>query len=111
LLDFLEDQPTAYLDKIQDFLYCKYDVWASLMTIFQTLQHQNWSWKVVQQCAAERSASLYNAWKGLMLKWNASELVFLDESAANKQTSDRKRSWSLRGLSCPTSVPIKRSER
>jgi hypothetical protein len=46
-----------------------------------------------------------------MPKWDASELVFLDESAANKRTSDRKRGWSLKGLICPTSVPIKKSER
>jgi transposase len=91
LLDFLEDQPTAYLDEMQDFLYCRYNVWASIMTIYQTLKHQNWSWKVVQQRAAERSASLCNAWKGLMPQWDASELVFLNESAANERTSDRKR--------------------
>ena len=91
MLDFLEDQPTAYFDEMQDFLYCRYDVWASIPTIFQTLKRQNWSRKVVQQRAAERSVPLRNAWKGLMPKWDASELVFLDESAANERTSDRKR--------------------
>jgi transposase len=107
----LEDQPTAYLDEMQDFLYYRYNVWASIPAIYRTLKQENWSRKVVQQRAAERSVPLRNAWKGLMPKWDASELVFLDESAANERTGDRKRGWSLKGLICPTSVPIKRSER
>jgi hypothetical protein len=46
-----------------------------------------------------------------MPKWDASELVFLNESAANERTSDRKRGWSPRGLTCSTSVLVKRLER
>jgi hypothetical protein len=76
---------------MQDFLYCRYNVWTSITTVYKTLKRLNWSWKVVQQRATERCASLRNAWKGLMPKWDASELVFLDESAANERTSDRKR--------------------
>jgi transposase len=46
-----------------------------------------------------------------MPKWDASELIFLDESAANERTGDRKRGWSLKGLICPIDTPVKKSER
>jgi len=38
-------------------------------------------------------------------------LVFLDESAANERTGDRKYGWSPIGLSCQVDRPLKRSER
>jgi len=96
---------------MQDFLYYKFDIWVPISSIYRVLQHHNWSRKVVQQRAAERNIHLRNAWKGRIPQWDMSELVFLDESAANERTGDRKRGWSLKGLICPTSVPIKRSER
>ena len=44
-------------------------------------------------------------------QWDADQLVFLDESAANERTGDRKRGWSPVGLICEQFRPIKRSER
>ena len=111
LLNFLEDQPTAYLDEMQDFLYYRFEVSISVTAIYMCLKRQKWSRKVVQRRAAERSRELRNAWKGRMTNWDASELIFLDESAANESTGDRKRGWSLQGVGCPMDTPVKRSER
>jgi hypothetical protein len=91
LLNFLEDQPTTYLDEIQDFLYDRFEISISVSAIYLSLKRQKWLRKVVQQRAAERSRELRNAWKGRMINWDASELIFLDESAANERTGDRKR--------------------
>ena len=41
----------------------------------------------------------------------AEQLVFLDESAANERTGDRKYGWSLEGTICGVSRVLKRSER
>jgi hypothetical protein len=87
-LNFLEDQPTAYLDEIQDFLYYRFEVSISVSAIYLCLKRQKWSRKVVQRRVAERSRELQNAWKGRMTNWDASELIFLDESAANERTED-----------------------
>ena len=42
---------------------------------------------------------------------NANQLVFLDESAANERTSDRKYGWAPQGVRAAEYLPIKRSER
>ena len=58
LLEFLEDDPTAYLDEMQQFLYDEYELEVSAATISHTLKQAKWSRKAVQARAAERSEPL-----------------------------------------------------
>jgi hypothetical protein len=58
LLDFLEDDPTSYLDKMQQFLYDEYELETTIATISRTLKRTKWSRKSVQARAAERSEPL-----------------------------------------------------
>jgi transposase len=111
LFEFIEDRPTAYLDEMQDFLYDEFDLEVSIQTIHRILQKAHWSRKAVSARAAERSAPLRNAWIGIQKSWTADQLVFLDESAANERTGDRKFGWSPIGTACGVSRSIKRSER
>ena len=46
LLDFLEDDPTAYLDEMQQFLYDEYELETSIATISRTLKRAKWSRKL-----------------------------------------------------------------
>jgi transposase len=96
---------------MQTFLYDEYDVVVSVSTISRLLQEKRWSKKETAKRAAERSEALRAAWRGIQPQWNADQLVFLDESAANERTGDRKRGWSPVGLICEQFRPIKRSER
>ena len=43
--------------------------------------------------------------------WQADQLVFIDESAANERTMDRKYGWAPLGLPSCETRPCKRSER
>ena len=43
--------------------------------------------------------------------WTADQLIFIDESAANGRTGDRKYGWSPQGLTCEYCYSIKRSEK
>jgi transposase len=61
LLDFLEDDPTANLDEMQQFLYDEYELETSIATISRTLQRAKWSRKSARACAAERSEPLRRA--------------------------------------------------
>ena len=61
--------------------------------------------------AAQRSAPLHNAWIGIQKSWVAEQLVFLDESAANERTGDRKYGWSPEGTIYSVAHMLKRSER
>ena len=111
LLDFLEDDPTAYLDEMQQFLYDEYELETSIATISRTLKRAKWSRKAVQARAAERSEPLRRAWQGIQKQYDSDQLIFLDESASNECTGDRKYGWSPLGLVCEHSRPFKRSER
>ena len=44
--------------------------------------------------AAERNLTVRDGWMACIGRYNANELVFLDESAANERTSDRKYGWA-----------------
>ena len=65
LLDFLEDDPTAYLDEMQQFLYDEYELETTIATISRTLKRAKWSRKSVQARAAKRSKLLRRAWQGI----------------------------------------------
>jgi hypothetical protein len=58
LLDFLEDDPTAYLNEMQQFLYDKYELETSIATISRILKRVKWLRKSVQARTAERSELL-----------------------------------------------------
>jgi transposase len=111
LLNFLLDQPTAYLDEMATFLFDEFEIEPSLATISRILSEAKWSRKAVQSRAAERNEPLRTVWWGRQKKYQSHQLVFLDESAANERTGDRKFGWSPIGLICGVSRPIKRSKR
>jgi transposase len=67
LLAFLEDQPTSYLDEMQDFLLDEFDIKVSISTIYRVLKKNNWSRKSVRRRAAQRSESLRSAWIGRLI--------------------------------------------
>ena len=96
---------------MQDFLFDEFDIQTSPSTIRRTLQAARWSRKAGSKVAAERSAPLRNAWQGRQKQWFADQLVFLDESAANERTGDRKQGWAPIGADCEVPVSAKRSER
>jgi len=96
---------------MQDFLYDEFDVQVSITTVHSTLERARWSRKAVKARAAERSAPLRNAWIGIQKSWTADQLIFLDESAANERTGDRKYGWSPIGADCGVARSYKRLER
>ncbi|KAI9759275.1 MAG: hypothetical protein M1840_003496 [Geoglossum simile] len=68
LLDYLEDQPTAYLPEMQQFIYDTYDIEIAACTISSYLGRVKWSRKVVRARAAEQSKPLRIAWQGLQVQ-------------------------------------------
>ena len=111
LLDFLEDKPTAYITEMQDFLFDEFDILTSSSTIRRVLQAARWSRKAISKRAAERSGPLRTTWQGRQKEWFADQLVFLDESAANERTGDRKYGWAPIGMASEAAIPTRRSER
>jgi len=52
LLEYLDNRPSAYLDKMSWFLFDNLDVVASKTTIWRALSNANWSRKQTKKRAA-----------------------------------------------------------
>ena len=96
---------------MQDFLFNKFNIQASITTIRCVLEAAQWSRKAVFKCAAQQSASLRYTWQSRQKEWLADQLIFLDESASNERTGNRKQNWAPVGADCEVLTPYKRSER
>ena len=92
---------------MQDFLFDEFDLQVSVATISRALLRARWSRKAVKARAAERNHELCNMWIGRQATWRASQLVFLDESACNERTGDRKFGWAPIGRGCESLVLLR----
>jgi len=66
--------------------------------------------KKLKKNASERCPILCDAWMARLTTWTADQLVFVDESAANEHTKDRKYGWAKVGINPVKYHPAKRSE-
>jgi len=61
--------------------------------------------------ARERSQELRDEWKARLTQWKPEQLIFVDESAANERTADRKYGWATKGAKAFAKISMKRSEK
>ena len=104
-------KPTAYLEELVLFLWDDFDIHTTKATVSRTLKRLRVSRKVLQREAAQHSEVLRDQWIVRLSGWTADQLVFIDESAANKRSADRKYGWSPIGQKATQSVPFKYYER
>jgi len=111
ILDFLEQNPTAYQDEIAEFLFTEYDIQASQSTVSRVLKRLNQTHKRTEKVHEERDDKARADWRSRVCEYKANQIVFVDESAANERTKDRRWGWSLRGLPCRVRQSSQRSTR
>ena len=63
------------------------------------------------KAAKERNQEARDDWFKRLNEWQADQLVFVDESAANERTMDRKFGWAPVGASSVEIRPAKRMQR
>lgn len=107
----MEQRPSYYADELTWFLYDEFDVYISTDTVYRWLRKNKITRKKLQRRAAERSQELRDDWMARLIGWTAHQLLFVDESAANECTADRKYGWAPIGVSPLEYMPVKRSER
>ena len=61
--------------------------------------------------AAQQNEELRRQWISDMTDWTVDQVIFIDESAANERTADRKYGWAPVGITPHESWSFKRSER
>jgi hypothetical protein len=96
---------------MKQFIYDEFELTVPCSTIWDYLDRVQWSRKVARRRAIERNEDLRGKWVGYCLQFTSDQLVFIDESAANERTADRKYGWSPIGIECEAFSSIKRSER
>lgn len=111
ICDFLEQNPTAYQDEIVEFLLSEYGINVHRTTVCRALQKMQQTHKRTERSNLEQDDVERANFRGRMMEYKAPQIVFVDESAANERTGDRKRGWSLKGLPCKVVASGQRSTR
>src|SRR2546421_2408698 len=95
ILDFLDDNPTAYLDEIQDFLLTEYQITASVPTVSRCVKKLKLTHKKTTRTNTAQDDALRARYFSRIVGVPANRIVVVDESAANERTLDRRWGWSL----------------
>jgi len=91
LRELLQFRPSQYVDEMVWFCYDElFDVLVSEITVTSMALDQQKYEDEASTRAAERNLTVRDGWMACIGRYNANELVFLHESAANERTSDRK---------------------
>ena len=90
LLDFLDDNPSAYQDEMIEFLLSEFGISVTQSTVSRLLKNLNQTHKRVERIYSERDDKLQAHFRAKMCEYKANQLVFVDESAANERIKDRK---------------------
>jgi len=61
--------------------------------------------------ARERSQELRDEWMIRLTQWKPEQLIFVDESAANERTADRKYGWAMKGARAFAETSVKKSKK
>jgi transposase len=95
----LGQEPTMYLDELQDELFIRRGVVVSVPTLLRSLRRLHFSRKSVSIRALERNdmdRAIYMNHFAEMVT-DPAMIMFIDEAARNKKNPSRKMGWSLKG--------------
>jgi hypothetical protein len=108
---------------MRDFLVEEFEIHVSVNTISNFLQENKISRKKVKSIAIaivlivvatnsrECSQLLRDEWYTCLADWSYEQLMYVDESAANERSLDRKYGWSRKGVAARCIAPFRRSEK
>lgn len=100
LMALLDENHTIFLDELQEQFAAERDIDISLSTLSRTLARLALTRKGITREAAERNELLRAIWQVEIGQYEPRQLVFLDESAVDDQTSARRDGWSPLGRAC-----------
>ena len=113
LKDIVKDHPEYYLDEIQDeFEKRSYGVRKSCTAIWKRLDLCGYSLKKVTYVAAERDAAERRRYINCLnrIVQDPKMLIFIDETAKDRNASRRRRIWAVRGTKAEMPEPLSRDD-
>ena len=111
MLDLLDQEPQSSLDDFVDLLEQEYDIGVSKSTISRKLKQLKMTYKRVERTNQAQDPELRADYYSRIVEYEAEQVVFVDESAANEHTAHSRYGWSPRGTACRVRYPGKRSRR
>jgi hypothetical protein len=91
----VEKQPDIYARELQHALFVAYDVKVDTTTITRALHRHGFTRKNITRSARERNEELRLEYQAdIGENYPPETLVFLDESACNRLTSNRLKAWA-----------------
>ena len=109
---YLAMNPDAYLVEIHWILHDEFGLEVSNSTIGRCiLKDLKITRKKIKRIAAERDPELRGRFYIRMSQYEPDEIVFLDETASNERTADRRYGWSAKGTPCEKVQSLKKSKR
>ena len=107
----IERDPTLYLDEVADFLYMEFGIQLEKSQVSRLWKNAGVSHKKLSVQACQRNEVLISAFTFKMTQWDARQLIFVDESAYNERTGDRRYGWGPSGHRARVKRWLKKSER
>ncbi len=86
LIEYLHERLIVYQNKMIWFLFDEFNIIIDVSNLCRLLVTRKWSKKLVKCTITQRSEILRKKWKLRLINWTANQLMFLNESAACKQT-------------------------
>ena len=105
IVEAILSKPGAYLDELQQELYNSTGTWASISTIFRSIQQLGFTRKKLRRVAIQQSESKRKEFMEEMDFLNASMIVWLDESGSDRRNGRRMFGHNLRGMT-PTDYTL-----
>jgi hypothetical protein len=85
ILDFLNDNPTAYLDEVADFPLCEYGIQASIPTVWRRMKRLKQSHKKTTRVKTAQEDILRARYFARIAGVPANRIIVVDESATNER--------------------------
>jgi transposase len=102
---------TLYLDEVADYLFMEFGIQLDIPQVSRLWKQAGVSHKKLSVQARQRNEVLIAAWTFKMTTWDVRQLVFVDESAYNERTGDRRYGWGPSGHRARVKRWLKKSER
>lgn len=110
-LQLIFKDPTLYGDEVATFIEYEFDIILCQQTISRLWRRASLSRKQVIAQAKQRNTELIRDWKHKMMRWKAEQCVWLDESACNERTGDRRFGMAPVGSAAIVKRWLKKTER
>ena len=98
VIELLSNQPSIYLDEVQEELYNRTGTRVHNSTICRTMQHLGFSRKRLQRVALQCSDELRGQFMAEISQFDPMTFVWVDESGFNRRNTIRAYGYSLRGM-------------